>query len=422
MSFTLLENKIQRLYGNQKEICEYQINRYQNLIKQFLEKFGEKDFQLFSTPGRTEIGGNHIDHNHGHVLAGAVNLDSIAVVSMNNSSNVTLYSEGYPHPFKLDLNNLDIFNEEIGTTNSLIRGIASKLNESGFKIGGFDAVMTSDVLIGSGLSSSASVEVLIGTIFNYLFNDGKISLNKLAIVGQYAENKYFGKPCGLMDQVACAFGGIINIDFKDPVNPIIQKIDFSLSTWNYSLLVVDTGGDHADLTEEYAAVPQEMKAVAKKLGVSVCRDLNKNQIFANLPSLRSKLGDRAVLRSLHFINENKRVVKQVNALKDNDFVRFLNLINESGNSSFKWLQNIYVASDLENQPITVALALTEDYLNEVGEGTARIHGGGFAGTIQVFLPDNSVNEYIKRIEPVFGKGCIKVLDIRDIGAISLEKV
>lgn len=407
------------MYGNDQEVLEEQFIRYEKLKDNFSSKFNEADLYYFSTPGRTEIGGNHTDHNFGRVLAGSVNLDSIAVVSKTEDSIVTIHSEGFDGAFVVDLQDLSVRDDEKETTNSLIRGIAARFKELGYAIGGFNACMTSNVLAGSGLSSSASVEVLFGKILSTLYNENKVQPEELAIIGQYAENNYFGKPCGLMDQVACAMGGIVTIDFKNPAEPVIQKVEFDFAAQNYNLLVVNTGGSHADLTEDYAAVPTEMKEVAKHFGASVCRELTMEQLLPEITALRTKTGDRAVLRGLHFLAENDRVVDQVNALEKNDFNGFLELIKDSGNSSFKWLQNVYTSKKVDEQGVSLALALSEKYILDAKEGACRVHGGGFAGTIQVFLPSSLVDGYIDLMESVYGLGSVYVLKIRPVGTVCL---
>jgi len=409
-----------KMYGNDNQVLKEQKERYQKLEDEFLQRFDDSDKYYFSAPGRTEIGGNHTDHNHGIVIAASVNLDSIGLVAKNQNNKIVLYSEGYSHPFEIDLNQLEIDEKEKGTTNSLIRGIAKRFKELGFNTGGFSGCMTSDVLPGSGLSSSASVEVLIGTIFNCLFNEGKISAETIAQIGQYAENTYFGKPCGLMDQMACSVGGIISIDFENNAKPIVKKVDVDFSKLGYSLVIVDTGGNHTDLTDDYAAVPMEMKSVADFFGKSVLREIDEKNIHENITELRSRTGDRAVLRALHFYEENKRVSQIVDALSNLDIEGFLQLIKESGNSSFKWLQNIFTTQNFREQGVTLGLAITEQYLNEIETGACRVHGGGFAGTIQVFIPSEFVNKYIEIIEKVFGKGSAMKLNIRSEGAVPIQ--
>ena len=410
---------LRKIYGEEQRVLEEQIQRYNELEKRFLEYFGEQDMHYFSTPGRVEIGGNHTDHNNGRVLAAAINLDSIAIASPTNDNIITIHSAGYNDPFIVDLKDKKVHKEETGTTSALVHGIAACMEKLDNTIGGFNAVISSDVLIGSGMSSSASIEVLLASILDHLYNGGKNKPETLAKIGQYAENKYFGKPCGLMDQMACAVGGIISIDFKDLVSPLIQKIDFTCAEYDHKLLLVDSGGNHADLTNDYAAIPAEMKSVAEMLDGEVCRDIDKTELIERIPEIRKKLGDRAVLRALHFIDENERVSQQVQALEQGDFKLFLKLVNESGKSSFKWLQNIYTTSNPKVQSVSLALAITEQYLTQNKAGACRIHGGGFAGTILVILPDDLVDHYIALIKPVFGDDSVIKLKIRPYGAIYL---
>lgn len=407
------------LYGKNNNTHK---QRYQKLTEQFLQKFGRSDLHYFSTPGRTEIGGNHTDHNHGKVLAASIDLDSVAVAAKNDTNHVVVYSEGYQKPFDADLSNLEPVAAETGTTVSLLRGIAAYFRKNGHAIGGFNMCMSSDVLPGSGLSSSASVEVLIGTVFNALYNNGQITAEEIAKTGQYSENIYFGKPCGLMDQMACAVGGIIAIDFADPQNPEVEKVDFDFSAQNYSLLVVDTGGNHADLTADYAAIPGEMKSVARELGGKVLREIDSTTFYNQISRLRHITGDRAVLRAHHFIRENERVAEQVRELKKANFPRFLQLVADSGNSSFKWLQNIFTANNLNDQGITLALAITEDFLSKTGAGACRVHGGGFAGTIQVFIPNDHIENYVKVIDRTLGEKRVKILNIRQSGTVHLNSL
>ncbi len=414
-----LQSVLKELYG-EGEVLPRQIERYQQLLRTYRQHFGAGEVRFFSSPGRTEIGGNHTDHNHGRVLAASVNLDAIAVAGRTDDGRIVVYSEGYSRPFEIDLGDLKIVPEEQGSTTALIRGIAYRLEQLGYRIGGFRACLTSDVLPGSGLSSSAAIEVLIGTIFNVLYNRNRIDARTLAKIGQYAENIFFGKPCGLMDQMAAAVGGIITIDFRNPESPLVEKVDFDMQAQGYSLLVVNTGGNHEDLTSDYAAVPAEMKAVALELGKAVCREITFEEFLEHLPRLRRKLGDRAVLRAYHFLQENERVVQQVQALRNGNFRHFLQLVRASGDSSFKWLQNIFTPRNVREQGITLALALTEEYLQRIGEGACRVHGGGFAGTILVFLPDRAVADYQARMESVFGKNSVLRLQFRPQGAICLN--
>ena len=386
------------LYGKDNNSFDVNIQRYKKVINQFVEKFGDGDIQLFSTPGRTEIGGNHTDHNHGRVLAASVNLDSIAAAIKTDENTIIFYSDGYEKPFVIHLAELNHRQEEEGTTSSLIRGIAARFKEMNFQIGGFKAYISSNVMVGSGLSSSASIEVLIGTILNSFYNEGKISAESIAIIGQYAENVYFNKPCGLMDQMTCAVGGIVTIDFKDPKNPIVKKVKFDFYEQDFSLIVVDTGGNHADLTDDYASIPREMKAVAFDLGGKVGRDISMEKLLTELKSLRYKVGDRAILRIYHFITDDERVTEQVSALETGDFDKFLQLLHDSGNSSNKWLQNCYSIKNPNEQGVNLALAVTENYIRKIDRGACRVHGGGFAGTIQVFLPNEFTKKYVKIIK------------------------
>ena len=408
------------LYGSETNFIDLNIQRYEKVVQLFVQKFGDGDIQLFSTPGRTEIGGNHTDHNHGRVLAASVSLDSIAAVTKTEKNFITMYSTGFENSFKVDLKELRPIDEEKGSTTSLIRGIVARFNQLNYNIGGFNAFVSSNVLVGSGLSSSASIEVLIGTILNYLYNEGDIPPEVIAIIGQFAENKYFGKPCGLMDQTACAVGGIITIDFKDSTNPMVKKVDLDFSSQDYNLVVIDTGGHHADLADDYASIPNEMKSVAQLIGGAVGRDITLEILLSNLKAIRGETGDRAILRMIHFLNDNQRVVEQVASLENKNFKTFLKLVNESGNSSNKWLQNSYTIKNPSEQGINLALAVTENYLKKIGEGACRVHGGGFAGTIQVFLPNKSVKDYIHLMENIFDKGSAQVLNIRSLGTVHIN--
>jgi galactokinase len=412
---------LHNLYGKDEKIIEYQKKRYNKLSENFQKIFGRQPVKYFSTPGRIEISGNHTDHNNGIVIAAGINLDSIACVTESDST-VEIFSEGFDKPFLINLSELSPVEGEAGTTSALIRGIAAGLSEKGYKIGGFKACITSDVLIGSGLSSSASVEVLIGAIFNHLYNNGKIPAEELAKIGQFAENKFFKKPCGLMDQVACAVGGIVSIDFKDKDNPKINKIDFDFLKQEYSMLVVHTGGSHINLTDDYAAIPEEMNKVARVFGKETCREVDYNNFLNNIKKIRDKTGDRAVLRAYHFFKENERVKQQIEALNKNNFNEFLKLVNSSGNSSFKWLQNIYSSNVITYQSISLVLAFTEDFISKIGEGACRVHGGGFEGTILVFLPLQYVDEFKKYISGIFGDYLILDLSIRQCGAVSVLEI
>lgn len=372
---------------------------------------------LFSAPGRTEIGGNHTDHQHGCVLAAAVNLETVADVTLNGKNVILVQSEGYP-VVQVDLSDLTVHDEEKNTTAALIRGVAAAFAERGAKVQGFDAVVKSTVLPGSGLSSSAAFEVLMGTICNELFFDGKLTAVEIAQIGQQAENVYFGKPCGLMDQMASSVGSMVFIDFEYPAQPKIERIPFDLAKAGYALCIIDSGADHADLTDEYAAIPGEMKKVCAFFGKEVLRQIPKAAFMEALPEVRKTVSDRAVLRALHIYQENERVVRQVEALKSGDMDAFLNLVKESGRSSWMYLQNITPTGAVVHQEVAVALALCEDLL--MGKGAYRVHGGGFAGTVQAFVPLEMLTGFCERIEKVLGAGSCHVLNIRENGGIRIQ--
>ena len=370
----------------------------------------------FSAPGRTEISGNHTDHQHGCVLAGAVNLETIARVTVNDSSVIRVCSEGYA-PVRIDLKDLSVHPQEKNTTAALVRGVAAAFSQRGAALQGFEATVTSTVLPGSGLSSSAAFEVLMGTILNELFFDKKLSPVEIAQIGQYAENVYFGKPCGLMDQTASSVGGMVFIDFADPSAPVVEKLNFDFAAAGHALCIIDSGADHADLTDEYAAVPQEMKAVAGHFGKAVLTEVPQADFFAAIPTLRKTYGDRAVLRCVHEYQENDRVRRQVAALKAGDFDSFLQLVTESGHSSYMYLQNVIPAGSVQHQDMAVALALCQQYLQ--GRGAYRVHGGGFAGTVQAFVPLDMLDTFKAGIENALGAGSCHVLSIRQEGGIRL---
>lgn len=423
MDTILKKSTLKILYGKDSDYLKYQAKRYQNLLSYYVEHFELKDsVYIFSSPGRIEIGGNHTDHNHGKVLAASVNIDSIAAVSKNTVNTVIFHSKNFHNPFQVSLEKLEKRKNEQKTTSALIRGIAARFNKLGYNTGGFNACMFSDIKIGSGLSSSASVEVLIASIFNKLFNNSCISPEKIAQIAQFAENYYFNKPCGLMDQLTCSCGGILAINFKDPESPEIKKINFNFSKSHYSILVVDTGSNHADLTDDYSSIPLEMKNAAHQFDKNTMGDISEKQFINALPQIRKKIGDRAILRAIHFIQENKRVDRQIIALENNNFTEFLKLISESGNSSFKYLQNCYSNKNIIKQSIPLALALTENFIKKTGSGSCRVHGGGFAGTIEVFLPDAHIQPYKKIIEPVFGKNSVMKLQIRTAPDIFVKKI
>lgn len=409
---------LKNLYGTDESVVAEQKKRYADIISLFQKTYGHQEAEMFSSPGRTEIGGNHTDHNFGRVLAGAVNLDNVAVAQPNGTNVVRILSSGYPQ-FEVDITNLKPNEKEFYTSVGLVRGIAARLNELGYKIGGFDAVINSGVPKGSGLSSSASFEVLVGAMFSHLFNNGKLDAVLNAQIGQYAENVFFGKPCGLMDQTACSVGGLVTIDFADPAKPIVKKVNFDFTTTGYALVITDTGGNHADLNDEYASLPTDMKGVAAQLGKKVLREVSLEQVVDAIPTLRNnKVTDRAILRAIHFERDNARVVEQVADLEKGDFKSFLTKVTASGHSSFMYNQNVYPASAPQEQGLSLALALSDIVLGS--EGAYRVHGGGFAGTIQAFVPQNKLDLYISTLEHTFGKGKCWKLFIRPQGAIKVE--
>ena len=393
------------------EQLEYQKKRYIDTIAKFEAHYGEGDVQIFSAPGRSEIGGNHTDHQHGKVLACAINRDAIGVVKQLDGE-IRLISDG-SEEYVVDITDLAIKEEEKGTTLSLIKGVLAGFQERNYKIGGFQAYITSDVLIGSGVSSSAAFETLIGSILSGLYNEMSISSTDIAIIGQYAENVYFGKPCGLMDQMACSTGSLVYIDFKDPKAPVVERIPFDMESYGYSLCITDTKGSHADLTDEYAAVPEEMKRVARCFGKEVLVDVSFEEVLGNMTEIREKTSDRCVLRALHFLAENKRVEKEVAALKDGNIAEFFATVKASGDSSYKYLQNVYSVKDVHQQNVSLALAVSETVLAD--NGVCRVHGGGFAGTIQAFVKNEAVKEYQGYMNQIYGAGSCSVFKIRNYG-------
>jgi galactokinase len=408
------DNKVFReLYGKDPVELKRNAKRYTDLLNRFTAEFGSSDCEFYTSPGRTEIGGNHTDHNYGRVLAGAVNLDNVCLAAKNNTNTIRILSEGYPR-FDVDLSSLKPEKREKYSSAALVRGICSRFNELGHSIGGFDACIDGGVPKGSGLSSSASFEVLIGAILSQMFNNGKVDPIENAIIGQYSENNYFGKPCGLMDQTACAMGGLITIDFKDPSKPVVKKVNFDFVATGFSLVITDTGGNHADLNEEYASLPIDMKAVAAELGAKVLRQVSLDQVIEIIPKIRQKVGDRAILRAIHFQGDNQRVVDEVASLERNDFKAFLGMVVDSGFSSYMYNQNIYPVNNVKEQGVSLALALSEMVLK--GEGAWRVHGGGFAGTIQAFVPQKLLDKYVTSLEHVYGKGSCHKLFIRHQGA------
>lgn len=413
---TVSEKTLEKLYG--ADAVSMQKSRYEAAEKSFEEIYGNSgNIRFFSAPGRTEVGGNHTDHNRGCVMAAAVGLDVIAVVSPCEGSVVSVKSEGFPEDV-VDISDLEIKENEKNTSAALIRGVAAGFKNAGYNVCGFKAYTTSNVLKGSGLSSSAAFEVLIGTIFSHLCNECKVSAVKIAQIAQYAENAYFGKPSGLMDQMASSVGGFITIDFKDTEDPVIDSVAYDFASSGYNLCIVDTKGNHADLTPEYAAIPAEMKSVAKFFGKSELRDITKEQLIENIAEVRKVCGDRAVARAFHFFDDNERVGKEAAALRSGDIDSFLKLITESGNSSFKYLQNVFAVKSPEEQGLVMGLYISENILN--GRGAVRVHGGGFAGTIQAFVPTDLLDAYSEAMEKVFGKGSCYKLYIRPVGGTAVQ--
>ncbi len=402
-----------RMYG--PEDTAVQKERYKEVVRGFEKEFGEKDVLLFSSPGRTEISGNHTDHNHGKVLAGSINLDCVGAAARNTSNEVRIVSVTFDQKITIDLNDLSPSAKKAGTTD-LVKGLLKGFRESGYEVGGFDAYITSNVISSAGVSSSAAFEMLICSMVNVLFNDGRINTVAYAHIGKYAENHYWDKASGLLDQMACAVGGLITIDFFEPADPKVEKIDFDFSSQDHSLIIVQTGRGHADLSADYSAVPNEMKKVAEFFGKEVCSQISEKDVIDNLQAVRKYAGDRSVLRALHFFEENKRVEAEVQALKENRFQDFLKNITASGNSSWKWLQNCYTTSNYQEQGITISLALTELFIAEKGVGACRVHGGGFAGVIMALLPNEFTDEYIRYIEKATGEGNAYRMMIRPYGA------
>lgn len=412
MASSAADQVFMKLYGETKTSKE----RYLKLIDQFAVDFPDKtEVSVYSTPGRTEVGGNHTDHNAGRVLAGAVDLDVISFAAKQEGA-ITIHSEGYD-PFTVALDDLQMRPEEIGTSVSIVRGVCARFVQLGYQIGGFCASMNSTVLKGSGLSSSAAFEVQITNILNHLYNDGAIDPVTQAMIAQYAENEYFGKPCGLMDMSTCAVGGLVMIDFKDFDDPIFEKVEYDFAASDYTMVIVDTGGNHADMTDDYIALEHEMKEVARAFGKSVLRECTKEQVMQNIAELRTKVSDRAVLRAIHFYDDDEKVLLQADALRRNDMDQFLQLITASGRSSWELCQNCYSHKYPESQGISIALEVSRNILN--GKGAYRVHGGGFAGTIQAFVPNDMKDAYVQEMAKVFGDGAIFQSKIRQEGAIEV---
>ncbi len=403
-----------QLYGQRPGIVQRQIFRYRGLLGRFSAQFPQYDeAEFFSASGRTEVGGNHTDHNGGRVLAAAVDLDTLAVVAPNNDRVVRIHSEGYPTSI-VKLDELKPVESERYTSAALVRGVCARFKQLRHAIGGFDATLTSNVLKGSGLSSSASFEVLVAVVLDNLYNHNRIGVMESAQIGQFAENNYFGKPCGLMDQTAIAVGGFCTIDFQDFNRPLLRKVNFDFASSGYSIVIVDTGGNHADLTADYEAVEREMKDVARAFGGGVLREFSKDRLLREISFLRTRVNDRAILRAIHFYDDDQRVLGQVNALEHNDFQRFLGLIIESGYSSWMLCQNCVPSQHPEEQGLTLGLTVSQNILK--GRGAWRVHGGGFAGTIQAFVPIGLVETYLSQMRAIFGPDACHELMVRPLGA------
>ena len=404
---------VEKVYGSKKEETLIRINE---MINEFFNLYGEGEFSVFSVPGRSEICGNHTDHNCGKVACGSIDLDIIAIVRKTKGNIIKLKSKGYDEDV-VDITKLNPSEKYFGQSSAIITGVCARMKEKGYKIGGFCAYTESKILKGSGLSSSAAFEDMVVTIEDYLYNKGNMDVIELAKISQYAENVYFGKPCGLMDQIGCAAGGFVFIDFKDKENPKMKRVKFSPQDYGYSLYIVDTGGSHVNLTPDYAAVPQEMKSVASLFGKQTLREVSEKTLISNAIKIRKECGDRALLRSLHYVNENVRVSKLEKALKNKEIKEFFNIVNESGLSSNTLLQNLYSIQSPNEQGISVGCAIAKNILN--GDGACRVHGGGFAGTMQAFVPQDKEEEFIKTMKKVFGEKSITKLNIRLYGRIKL---
>ncbi len=406
------DERFYRVYGSSS--LNAQKKRYIDAIKQFEMLYGCRDAELFSVAGRSEISGNHTDHNKGCVLAASVSVDIIAVAAKTQGDQIRIKSKGFDEDV-CELSELSRAKDY--SSSAIIAGVCDGFLKKGLNIGPFCAYTTSTVLKGSGLSSSAAFEDMVGNILSHLYNDGSVSATDISMISQYAENEFFGKPCGLMDQVACAFGGFVFIDFKDEI-PVIEPVEFDLGKYGYELCIVNTGGSHVDLNEDYASVPYEMKAVARAMGKEVLAQVDETEFYNNISALRAECDDRAVMRAIHFFNENKRVIKQKQALKDSDIREFLSLVTESGTSSFKYLQNVYSTKDMREQGISLALAVTEKAL-EGKDFACRVHGGGFAGTVLCILKKEDAAAYKACMDSIFGTDACTVLTVRKYGAVKI---
>ena len=414
-----LDQDLSRLRCVSGEALTSERRRLSDVLDQFCAAFGAEDataVTVCSAPGRTELGGNHTDHQRGRVLAASVNLDILACAAVNGTDSIRILSQGWPM-VTVDLSRLEPVEEEKGTTAALVRGMAARAVQLGHKVSGFDAYAVSDVLPGSGLSSSAAYEVLVGVLINHLFCGDAFDPVTIAQMGQYAENVFFDKPCGLMDQMASSVGGAVAIDFEDPKKPIVRQVKVDLEKEGYALCIIDSGADHADLTAEYAAIPAEMKAVAASFGKEVLRQVPQAEFYDRLPQLRKEHGDRAVLRAMHFYADDRRAAAEADALASGDFGAFLGLVKESGYSSWMYLQDVIPAGWTTHQEMAVALATAERALG--GRGAFRVHGGGFAGTIQAFVPLDMLEDFRIQVERVLGEGRCHILSIRPVGGTVL---
>ncbi len=422
MENTELVNKLGQLYGKDETIIKNNLDRYQHLVDKFAERFelNDNEIRFFSAPGRTEIAGNHVDHQLGHVIAASVDLDIVAACQARDDYKIQFISEAYNIVETIDLNDLEPQKHEIGKTPALIRGVAHAFNKKGYKIGGFNCYSTSKVAAGSGISSSAAFEILIATIFNYMYNSGKISPIEQALASQFAENVFFDKPSGLLDQTACAFGEVIAIDFADKNNPKIKQIDLDLGDYGYEMVITKTDKGHSNLTHEYASIPNDMQAIAKFFSKTYLSEVNPNEFFQAVPELSKKFPQRAVLRAIHFFTEEDRTAEQLSALENKNFKRFLDLVNASAHSSEVQLQNVLIPGNNQEQEAALALALSRKFFEDNNlEGACRIHGGGFGGTIQAYVPSEAVEAYVKTLEASFGKDACMIIHIRPVGGIEL---
>lgn len=409
---------MERLYQAE---AEANVKRYLSVIDGYERKFGEGEVLLFTSAGRTEICGNHTDHNHGKVLAASIDLDCVAAAGLNQSSKVRIVSETFDQDFEIDLNDLEPSKRHAGTVD-LTKGIMKAFINSGYEIGGFNAYVSSNVIASAGVSSSASYEMLICSMLNELFNDGRIDVVAFAHAGKYSENVYWNKGSGLMDQMACAVGGLISLDFNDPLSPTVERVDFDFAKTGYSMIMVQTGKGHADLSEEYSSIPNEMKAVAAFFGKEVLSECSEDELIDRVKEVRESCGDRAVMRAFHYFEENKKVDGAVAALKAGDFEKALSYVKASGNSSWKYLQNTYITGAVKEQGIPVALALTEIYLDKIGAGACRVNGGGFAGVIQAFVPEEKAEEYAAYMDKALGEGSAHIMKIRPVGAACINRL